>query len=55
VPSGSELAKILTELIHARDAFCIYECLQIFSLQKSADEIGRNKMFDALKKLVNDL
>ena len=55
VPSGMELAKILSELIHKKDAFSLYQCLQLFSLEKSTDEIGRNKMFDALKKMVVEL
>ena len=55
VPTGMELAKILSELIYKQDAFALYECLQLFSLEKSADEIGRNKMFDSLKKMVNEL
>ena len=50
-----ELARILSELIQNKDAFSIFECLQLFSLQKSSDEIGRNKMFDSLKKMVIEL
>lgn len=33
----------------------INECLQLFSLQRTADELGRNKMFDSLKKMVSEL
>jgi hypothetical protein len=38
-----------------KDAFSIYECLQLFSLQRSADEMGRNRMFDSLKRMVAEL
>lgn len=55
MPSGMELARVLTELVNKQEAFGIYECLQLFSLHKSADELGRNKMFDALKKMMIDL
>ena len=55
VPTGMELAKILQELMHKKDAAGLYECLQLFSIQKSSDEIGRNKMFDSLKKVVVEL
>ena len=53
VPSGMELARILSELVKREDIFSIYECLQLFSLQRSADEIGRNKMFESLKRMVS--
>jgi hypothetical protein len=55
VPSGLELSRVLLEFLKGRDIFTIYECLQIFGLQKSSDELGRNKMFDSLKKIVTDL
>lgn len=50
-----ELAKVLLELLKGRDIWSINECLQLFSMQKSADEMGRNKMFDSLKKVVTEL
>jgi hypothetical protein len=55
VPSGLELSKVLLELLKGKDVWSIYECLQLFSLQKSSDELGRNKMFDSLKKIVMEL
>lgn len=55
VPSGLELSRILSELVQKRDAFSMYECLQLISHQKSADEMGKNKMFDSLKRMVAEL
>ena len=55
IPSGMELAKLLNELISTRDIFSIYECLQLFRLCRSADELGRNKMFESLKIFINNM
>jgi hypothetical protein len=55
VPSGTELSKLLLDLVDSKDVFSIYECLQIFSMQKFSDELGRNKMFDSLKTVVTKL
>ena len=37
VPTGMELSRILSELVLKQDIFSLYECLQLFSLQKSSD------------------
>ena len=55
VPSGLEFSRILVEMVKGRDIFTINECLQLVGLQKSADELGRNRMFDSLKRVVMDL
>lgn len=55
IPTGTELARLLVELVSKRQAFSTYECLQLFSLLKFADEIGRNRMFDALKKIILEI
>jgi len=55
VPSGLELSKILSELVQKKDAFSMYECLQLIRHQKTADEMGKNTMFDSLKRMVVNL
>ena len=55
VPSGSELAVLFTELVRGRDLFSINECLQFITLQRTADELGRNKMFDVLREFVREV
>ena len=55
IPSGTELAKAFTELVKGQDLFSINECLQLFALEKSADELGRNKMCDSLKGFVQEV
>lgn len=52
IPSGLEFSRILVEMVKGRDIFTIHECLQLIALQKSADELGRNRMFDSLKRVV---
>lgn len=54
-PSGVQMAVVLKQLVKRKDVFGIYQFLQLFALMRTPDEIGRNKMFDALTSTLIEL